>query len=164
MPTVYTIQENKIKNKTCFHGEEQSLFNETIMTLFLLLIRLGFVLLFFGGGGGYALFLGLSDKKKAAASKDWRSVPGKIVSSQINEVTHHDSDGAHRGLMLDAEYEYTVDGVPYLNNKHTPGSSPLCDYNSETTPPHNLVVRAEGEKDVSRAKWQVFHRGFGSRS
>jgi hypothetical protein len=94
------------------------------MTLFLLLTGLGFILLFFGGGGGYALFLALFDKKKAAASKDWRSDPGKIVSSQIKEVTYHSSDGTRRGLQLDAEYEYTVDGIQYINNKHTPGRIP----------------------------------------
>jgi len=100
------------------------MFNETITTLNLLLIVLGFILLLFGGSGGYALFLSFYDKKKAAASKDWQSAQGKIISSQIKEVTYHDSDGTHRGLKLDAEYEYSVDGIPYLNNKQTPGRIP----------------------------------------
>jgi uncharacterized membrane protein len=98
--------------------------NENFMIISLFLIGIGFILLFFGGGGGYALFLALSDKKKAAASKDWHSTPGKIVSSQIKEVTYHSSDGTRRGLHLDAEYEYTVDGIQYTNNKHTPGRIP----------------------------------------
>lgn len=100
------------------------MFNDTIRTLLLFLLGIGFILLFFGGGGGYALFLALSDKKKTAASKNWRSVPGKIVSSDIQEATHRDSDGYRSYLRLNAEYEYTVDGTPYLNNKHTPGRIP----------------------------------------
>jgi hypothetical protein len=84
----------------------------------------GFILLFFGGGGGYVLYLALSDKKKAEASKNWRSIPGKIVSSEIQEVTHHDSDGPRSYLRLNVEYEYTVDGIPYLNNRHTPSRIP----------------------------------------
>jgi Protein of unknown function (DUF3592) len=98
--------------------------NETIMTLLLLCIGMGFILLFFGGGGGWALYLGQSDKKKAAASKDWRSTPGKIVSSQIKEVTVRDSDGTRTSLQLSAEYEYSVDGIQYINNKRTPGRIP----------------------------------------
>jgi hypothetical protein len=34
----------------------------------------GFILLFFGGGGGYVLYLALSDKEKAEASKNWSSL------------------------------------------------------------------------------------------
>jgi hypothetical protein len=98
--------------------------NENFMTITLFLFGIGFILLFFGGGGGWALYLSLSDKKKAAASKDWLSVPGKIVSSQIVEVSYRDSDGTHRGLQLDAEYEYTVDGIQFINNKHMPGRVP----------------------------------------
>jgi hypothetical protein len=98
--------------------------NDSTMTIFLFLCGIGFTLLFFGGGGGWALYLSLSDRKKAAASKDWLSVPGKIVSSRIKEVSYQDSDGTQRGLQLEAEYEYTVDGVQYINNKHTPGRIP----------------------------------------
>ena len=29
----------------------------------------------------------------------------------------------------------------------------LCDYNSETTPPHNLVLRAEEKNHVSGTEW-----------
>jgi hypothetical protein len=98
--------------------------NETITTIFLLLFGIGFILFFFGGGGGWALFVALSDKKKAEASKDWLSVPGKIVASQIVEVSRRDSDGTQSSLQLEAEYEYSVEGIQYINNKHTPGRIP----------------------------------------
>jgi hypothetical protein len=29
----------------------------------------------------------------------------------------------------------------------------LCDYNGETTPPHNLVLRAEEKNHVSGTEW-----------
>jgi hypothetical protein len=100
------------------------MYNDIVMTMFLLLYGLGFWLLFFGGSGGWALFVALSDKKKATLSRNWLSIPGRIVSSQIVEVVHHDSDGTHSGLQLDVEYEYSVAGIQYLNNKHTPGRIP----------------------------------------
>jgi hypothetical protein len=98
--------------------------NDAIMTIFLFLCGIGFILLFFGGGGGWALFLSLSAKKKASESKNWSSVPGKIVSSQIKEVTYRDSNGDRSSLQLAAEYEYTVGGIQYINNKHTLGRIP----------------------------------------
>jgi len=98
--------------------------SDTTITFSLLLLGLVVFLLCFGGSGGYVLFLSLSDKKKAGASQNWRSVPGKIVSSQIQTVTHQTSDGPSSYLRLDAEYEYSVDGYPYVNNKHTPGRIP----------------------------------------
>ena len=33
------------------------------------------------------------------------------------------------------------------------GSDALCDYNGETTPPNNLVLRAEEKNHVSGTEW-----------
>lgn len=102
-------------------NEESSMFDENLTILFLLLAGIGVHLLFFGGSGGYVLYHTICARRKAAASMNWPSVPGKIVSSQIVEMVVRDSDGTNRGLQLDAEYEYTVNGIPYINNKRTPG-------------------------------------------
>ncbi len=51
----------------------------------------------------------------------WPSVPGKIVTSQIDEMVVQNSDGTQSALILNAEYEYTVNGIPYINDKRTPG-------------------------------------------
>jgi hypothetical protein len=98
--------------------------NDAIITTFLLLVPLGIILLVFGGGGAWILFLSMSGRKKASESKDWPSAPGKMISSQIKEVIYHSSDGPRRSLQLEAEYEYTVGGRQYINNKHTLGRIP----------------------------------------
>ena len=98
--------------------------NGNIIAVLFLLIAIAIVVMTFGAGGGWALYLGWTDNKKAVISKNWPSVPGTIVSSRINEVTVRDSDGLRSSLQLDAEYEYSVDSVRYINNRYTPGHIP----------------------------------------
>jgi hypothetical protein len=105
-------------------GEVRRSMSEATITIPLLLAGIGCILVFFGGGGGWVLYWSLMGKKKASASKDWPCVHGKMITSQIKEVTYYSSDGPRRSLQLEAKYEYTVGGIQYINNKHTLGRIP----------------------------------------
>lgn len=95
--------------------------NDTVYMLIFLLCGAGFVVLFFGGGGGYLLYVSLSAKKKAQASQNWPTTQGRVASSEIKRVVHHDSHGTHTSLQLAIQYDYTVDGIPYVGDKYTIG-------------------------------------------
>jgi len=97
--------------------------SNSMKVIVLALIGAGAMLLF-GGAAVYVLWQAISARRKAAQSQTWQSVEGTIASSSVEEKHVHDQNGTHTSYELKVEYDYTVNGVPYVNDRRTLGKVP----------------------------------------
>ena len=72
--------------------------------------------------------------KQARASVEWPTVPGRIVTS---EVDSHTDDEGQTSYSSDIEYVYTVEGIEYQSDVVVLGG--LVDADNQTTQPYPVV-------------------------
>ncbi len=84
--------------------------------------------------GGFALILGaigvvlivlyLRNKSKAAASQNWPSVGGRVISTDIAIQSDDDEDSSRLSYLPRINYEYEVAGLNYQAHRFSFGSEP----------------------------------------
>lgn len=78
----------------------------------------GLFLFAFGAGGVYLIVRGLKNRKQAAQSQNWPSVPGMVVESAVRQVNSQDAEGdTDIRYAPQVVYEYTVDAHPYRSSQ-----------------------------------------------
>lgn len=69
--------------------------------------------------GGGILYAGVTNLRRAAASKDWPTAPGKVV---VSELDRRRSDKGSSTYSATVVYDYKVDGTDYSANRVSFGS------------------------------------------
>lgn len=73
----------------------------------------------FLGVGIAFLLVGIIQGRKAKAAEAWPTVPGVILSSELHEHRHHNSQTHHTSVTYEpvVTYQYSVMEQPYQGNK-----------------------------------------------
>ena len=106
--------------------------------------KVGFFLIFAVGGIAFML-IGYSSLQKAKAAKNWPTVEGRIISSDVDSYWKRDRDrGSQRMHEAKIAYEYSVDGETYESTKlsfiNTSSSSRSQAFPKNTTPSLLLLL------------------------
>lgn len=90
----------------------------------ILIIALIFAVIF-GVLGVIFIIVAQSAKKKAAAAAAWPTVTGKVISVQVHEHKHYDSEDHRTEYSYEpvVEYTYTVGGRQYSGSKISFGAN-----------------------------------------
>ena len=82
------------------------------------LFCVGAVIFIFFGVGVAAIILGIRNRKKAEASVNWPSAPGRITNAWIDQEDDIDEDGFSTTTFTpNWQYQFTASGQTYTSDK-----------------------------------------------
>ena len=70
--------------------------------------------------GAVTMSIGIKNLLHASASPDWPTVPGMVISSEVEQHTDSEGDDSYHAAV---EYDYEVDGTNYTGDPWLSGTT-----------------------------------------